>query len=188
MFSICIAMALASNMPTQIGSTFCPSLSRRITIGMLVMGSTISPLMRHLDLHGPSPLPSLHRLTLGASTDAVKFERVAGVRLPANARPQTLCGPARSTCTATVWPIQELGPGRFTTTLPARPAGQLGVAPPARRIDEHVHLASDHSLVQPRLNVPLQRLERDDAPRLLVVADVVRQTACRRACSAAANT
>src|SRR5712692_11650115 len=44
-FSICSAMALASKMPTQIGSTRCPSLSRRITIGMFVMGSTISPLM-----------------------------------------------------------------------------------------------------------------------------------------------
>ena len=45
MFSICRAMALASKIPTQIGSTFCPSWSRRITIGMFVIGSTISPLM-----------------------------------------------------------------------------------------------------------------------------------------------
>ena len=45
MFSICKAMAFASNIPTQIGSTFCPSLSRRMTIGMFVTGSTISPLM-----------------------------------------------------------------------------------------------------------------------------------------------
>src|SRR5437763_1679482 len=45
MFSICSAIAFASKMPTQIGSTFCPSRSRRITIGMFVMGSTINPLM-----------------------------------------------------------------------------------------------------------------------------------------------
>ena len=45
MFSICSAMALASKIPTQIGSTFCPSLSRRMTIGMFVIGSTISPLI-----------------------------------------------------------------------------------------------------------------------------------------------
>src|SRR6185503_8104551 len=45
MFSICSAMAFASKMPTQIGSTRWPSLSRRITIGMLVIGSTISPLI-----------------------------------------------------------------------------------------------------------------------------------------------
>ena len=45
MFSICSAMAFASKIPTQIGSTRSPSLSFRMTIGMLVMGSTISPLM-----------------------------------------------------------------------------------------------------------------------------------------------
>src|SRR3954469_7593327 len=45
MFSICSAMALASKIPTQIGRTFCPSLSRRITIGVFVTGSTIRPLM-----------------------------------------------------------------------------------------------------------------------------------------------
>ena len=45
MFSICKAIAFASKMPTQIGNTRCPSLSRRITIGMFVMGSTINPLM-----------------------------------------------------------------------------------------------------------------------------------------------
>ena len=44
-FSICSAMALASKIPTQIGRTRSPSLSLRITIGMLVTGSTISPLM-----------------------------------------------------------------------------------------------------------------------------------------------
>src|SRR5262245_15646044 len=44
-FSICSAMALASKIPTQIGSTRCPSLSRRMTIGVLVMGSTINPLI-----------------------------------------------------------------------------------------------------------------------------------------------
>src|SRR5262249_56337705 len=38
-------MALASKIPTQIGSTRCPSLSRRMTIGVLVMGSTINPLI-----------------------------------------------------------------------------------------------------------------------------------------------
>ena len=44
-FSICSAIALASKSPTQIGSTRWPSLSRRMTIGMLVIGSTISPLI-----------------------------------------------------------------------------------------------------------------------------------------------
>ena len=51
-FSICSAMALASKMPTQIGSTRCPSLSRRMMIGMLVIGIDHQPLDGHLDLHG----------------------------------------------------------------------------------------------------------------------------------------
>jgi len=45
MFSICSAIALASNIPTQIGSVRPPSLSRRMTMGMLLIGSTIRPLM-----------------------------------------------------------------------------------------------------------------------------------------------
>ena len=44
-FSICSAMALASTGPTQIGSTRWLSASRSITIGMLVTGSTIRPLI-----------------------------------------------------------------------------------------------------------------------------------------------
>src|SRR5262245_1289624 len=44
-FSICSAMAFASKMPTQMDRTRSPSLSFRITMGMFVMGSTISPLM-----------------------------------------------------------------------------------------------------------------------------------------------
>src|SRR3954470_3810264 len=44
-FSICSAIAFASKTPTQIGSTRCPSLSRRMMMGMLVIGSTISPLI-----------------------------------------------------------------------------------------------------------------------------------------------
>src|SRR4051794_37497837 len=44
-FSICSAIALASKTPTQIGSTRWPSLSRRMMIGMFVIGSTIRPLI-----------------------------------------------------------------------------------------------------------------------------------------------
>src|SRR4051812_13402996 len=44
-FSICSAIAFASKTPTQMGSTRCPSLSRRMMMGMLVIGSTISPLI-----------------------------------------------------------------------------------------------------------------------------------------------
>src|SRR3954466_14729971 len=44
-FSICSAIAFASKTPTQIGRTRWPSLSRRMMMGMLVIGSTISPLI-----------------------------------------------------------------------------------------------------------------------------------------------
>src|SRR5215468_5423602 len=44
-FSIWSAIALASKIPTQIGSIRCPSLSRRMTMGVFVMGSTINPLI-----------------------------------------------------------------------------------------------------------------------------------------------
>ena len=37
--------ATSPKIPTQIGSTRCPSLSRRMTIGTLVIGSTIRPLI-----------------------------------------------------------------------------------------------------------------------------------------------
>ena len=49
MFSICSAMALASNTPTQIGSTFCPSLSRRMMMGMFVIGIDHQALDVHFD-------------------------------------------------------------------------------------------------------------------------------------------
>jgi hypothetical protein len=44
-FSICSAIAFASNTPTQIGRTRRPSPSRKTTMGMLVMGSIINPLI-----------------------------------------------------------------------------------------------------------------------------------------------
>ena len=90
MFSICSAMALASKIPTQIGSTRCPSLSRRITIGMFVIGSTISPLIVISICMAP--------YNLGAATPLSR-------RPTHRRRPQTLCGPARSTRTGTVRPI-----------------------------------------------------------------------------------
>src|SRR5688572_3547306 len=45
MFSICSAIAFASKIPTQIGNTRSPTRSLRITMGMFVTGSTMSPLI-----------------------------------------------------------------------------------------------------------------------------------------------
>ncbi len=54
-FSISSAMALASKTPTQIGSTESLSTSLRTMIGMLVVGSSISPLNSHFDFHANLP-------------------------------------------------------------------------------------------------------------------------------------
>jgi hypothetical protein len=58
MFSICSAIAFASNTPTQIGNTFWPSVSLKMMIGMLVMGSTINPLMFISIITGPAVVRS----------------------------------------------------------------------------------------------------------------------------------
>jgi len=42
-FSNWVAMALASAIPIQIGNAFSPLLSFKITIGILVMGSSVIP-------------------------------------------------------------------------------------------------------------------------------------------------
>src|SRR6185503_7865022 len=111
-FSICNAMALASKMPTQIGSTRCPSLSRRITIGVFVMGSTISPL---IDIS----ICMTYRL----SPDAVCTRA-----LDMNAH-----GPA-----------DPAGRSRHVDAdVLRRATRKLGLAPPARRVDEHLHVLSE---------------------------------------------
>src|SRR4030095_3797369 len=61
----------------------------------------------HFDLHGI--------YNLGAACAPVK-PRLNSRPIPA-ARPQTLCGPARSIRTTIVPPIHSEGPGRFTTTF-----------------------------------------------------------------------
>ena len=158
MFSICSAMAFASKMPTQIGSTRCPSLSRRITIGMFVIGIDHQPLDRHLDLHDPLQ----PRRPAPLSTTGRVPRRCAARR-------------ARSR-TGTVRPIQSAGPGRFTTTLLRRAARQLASRaagsprPPARRPSRPTS-----AVVQLALDLPLQRLQRHDPPRLLLLRHIVGQ-------------
>src|SRR6266545_4516705 len=173
MFSICRAMAFASKMPTQIGRTRSPSLSLRMTMGMLVIGSTISPLivisisMAVARDAGSVPvirrLPSVYDLTRKTMRARPRDEHR---NRPANPRrPVVLCI-GRS--------------GRVHDYVPRRPPGNLAVAPPALRVDEHVHARPDRLLVEPRLDVPLQRLERHDARRLLVLADRVRHALARQ--------
>src|SRR5881392_610776 len=166
MFSIWSAMAFASKMPTQIGSTRCPSLSRRITIGMLVMGSTIKPLMvisicmalqprrRERRCQTLAPRVDVHRVH-GASPDAVRSRAL-------DAHRDRSADPRRRS-------------GQVDDDVAARAARHLGAAASARRIDEDVDLPADEPLVHAALDFTLQPLQRDDPPRLLVVWHLVGQ-------------
>ena len=120
MFSICSAMALASKTPTQIGSTFCPSRSRRMMIGMLVIGSTINPLivistsarcrLRIDDFHGSSVLRRQpYARARARSRQADRVDRLA----PDAVRTGALECPHRRTGRPT-----SARPGRLTTVFP----------------------------------------------------------------------
>ena len=152
----------------------CPSLSRRMTIGMLVIGSTISPLIV-ISICMASYNARRLDAALSNSSTALAPHAVRPGALDAHRQPSGRSTPA--------------GPGRLTTTFCARPARQLGVAPPARRVDEHVDRPARPA---PRSAsvwiVALQRLQRHDPPRLLLLAAHRRAAASRPACSAAAST
>src|SRR5258707_13257468 len=135
-FSICSAMALASNTPTQIGSTRCPSLSRRMMIGMFVMGSTISPLI-------VISICTTHRLP--AQT----------VRIgPGDPHRDDLPDPGRVA-------------GQVHDRVAGRPARELPLAAPARRVDQDRLDPADGRLEQLPPNRLLTRLQRHDPARLL---------------------
>ena len=102
-FSTWRAMALASKTPTQMGSTRWPSTSRSTTMGMLVIGSTIRPLM---DISISTPLASSAR-NIGGTELAVN-ERFA------KAAPGASWGRPRAISTGTVAPTRLSGPSRWT--------------------------------------------------------------------------
>src|SRR5438128_12217143 len=164
MFSICSAIAFASKMPTQIGSTFCPSLSRRMTIGMFVMGSTINPLMV-ISICMVSTL-----LTLADSprcqpprsaAASVVTAPVATQRRPAVPLCQAGRAAPEAVRTRTLDANRQHAPdprgrtGHIHDDIAARAARKLRVAPPARGVDEHLDLTTDQLLVERRLNPPL---------------------------------
>ena len=86
--------------PPRSGSMRSPSVSRRTMMGMLVMGSIISPLMRHLDLHGPPPPLAQN---IGAAELTVN-ESVA------KACPAASSGRERVISTLTVCPTRRVRP------------------------------------------------------------------------------
>src|SRR3954471_23259940 len=78
-FSIWSAIAFASGTPTQIGSTRCSALSRRMMIGMFVIGSTISPLIviSICMISVPVPVSRTHHSNVGTRHGRVKRNRLA---------------------------------------------------------------------------------------------------------------
>src|SRR5688572_22178500 len=157
MFSICSAMALASKIPTQMGSTRSPPLSFRITIGRLVIGSTISPLI----VISISMMRSAISTWLNFARQAVRPGSPDDDRQYAP-DPRRCCPP----CTGGSWKTDD--------GVSGRPARQLAGPATADRIDEDVLSGAEGSLVEPRLDRALARLELDDPGGLLVLADVVR--------------
>src|SRR5687768_8274578 len=108
-------------MPTQIGRTFCPSESRSRMIGMLVTGSTISPLI-------VISICMALWLTLGLDTSGVKLKCFSGEAIRAGARnPHRHCAPQPLAGT------REIDDG-----IAERAPGEFPVAPPADRINQHV--------------------------------------------------
>src|SRR3989442_4561925 len=161
-FSICSAMALASKMPTQIGSTRWPSLSRRMTIGMLVMGSTIRPSMVISICMALQP----RRRTHACQTSAYLIH-------PNGTAPHAVrSGTFDANRNRSADPLWRSG--QIDDHIAARPSRQLRVAAPARGVDEHHDCLADQLTVQTALNLPLQPLESDDPPRLLRIGYVVR--------------
>src|SRR4051812_26904383 len=128
MFSICSAIAFASKMPTQIGSTRSPSLSRRITIGMFVIGSTISPLIDiSICMTAYNLCPGWVPVKRRAPPHAVRAR-------PLDPDPQRPANPLRR-------------PGQIDDHVAAGPARELDIAPPAGGIDQDRHLAADERRV-----------------------------------------
>src|SRR4029079_621037 len=152
-FSIWSAMALASNTPTQMGRTRWPSLSRRMMMGMLVIGSTINPLIVISICMVIALCPRRRR--------GGRFAAQA-VRIRSGDRHR----------------YDTPDPCRFAGKIHDRvaggPARELPGAPTALRVHQDRLDPTERGLEQLPLDRPLERLQRHDPPRLLLLTDVVR--------------
>src|SRR5262245_17311411 len=142
MFSICSAIAFASKMPTQIGSTRSPCLSLRITIGRLVTGSTISPLMD---------------ISMSMTLSAVGFEqRLARQAVrpgPADQHPHETPQPGLLASPRCIGRERDVHHG-----VPRRAARDLPGLTAADGIDQHLDHRAYRRVVEPGLDVALQSL------------------------------
>ena len=125
-------------------------------MGMLVMGSTIRPLMFISIITSPrfSTFTVVARRSGSLAPDAV------GARAP-DRHVDELPQPLRRS-----WKVDH--------RVAAGAARQLPLAPPAGRVDQHLVRRSNRPLEEVRLDRPLERLQRHDAPRLLCLRHVVR--------------
>ena len=95
----------------------------------------------------------------------------AGARYTAS--PSRLFGFAPVIRTGTIRPTHAGIAREVHDRIARRPARQLPVAAPARRVDQHRLDPADRRLEQLSLDRPLQRLQRHDPARLLVLGHVV---------------
>src|SRR5881409_1012270 len=119
-------MALASKIPTQIGRTAELAGSRRIIIGMLVIGSIINPLIfisSSMHPSFPAPPPSLYSVLLRSS-------QAAGLE---TGSPLREWGWARLIRTSTRVPRVDEAEGKWTillqVVLPLRVPGSSRLCP-----------------------------------------------------------
>src|SRR5262249_41066651 len=89
-FSISSAIAFASYTPTQMGSTVLPFRSLRITMGMLVTGSIMSPRIFISTSMAPSQTPLHHSYALAHQRVGARA-RHAHLQIPADQRIVTAC-------------------------------------------------------------------------------------------------
>ena len=142
-------------------------------MGMFVMGSTISPLMFISIMSIP------HRARSGAAIAAGDVSPPWPT--PSAISPQTLLGPARRIVTGHDASHQRRVTRKVHHRVAAGASRQLPIASAARVIDQDLDGSADGLLVQPPLNPPLQRLQRDDAARLLFLRHIVRHPlGCQR--------
>src|SRR6202521_2160155 len=142
-FSICSAIAFASKMPTQIGSTFWPSASRNRMMGTLVTGSTISPLIVISICTALSP-------TLGFASTTVKAYPFACQAV----------GPPSRDADANSLAQPVLRTREIHDRIPPGAPGKIPRPAAAHGVNEHVCLGADPVRMILDLDIPLERLQR----------------------------
>src|SRR5437016_464467 len=167
-------------MPTQIGSTEFPLTSLRMTMGMLVTGSSISPRI-FISTSMEFPLGPADRA--GPGLGAMSLTRLqirCFLKLEPVIRPHT--GQAVGAPCGNANLPREPNPVSFSGKVNhpvARRTSDRLAEPGLKPFDQHLELAPNQSLVPARLDRALLFLELGQSRRLLLVRDRVRPAASR---------